>query len=89
MQKLTMGLVLIIIILIGVAGYLLASQNYQLIPSIKISNNTTTNSSHSSNSDITKTSKSSSTTSKTKTNSTKTNSTKPPVTNGTKGNNSI
>jgi cytoskeletal protein RodZ len=51
MQKLTIGLVLIIFILLGVIGYIFASQNTQIMPNITLSNNSTNGSDYSSGSD--------------------------------------
>ncbi len=57
MQKLTIGLVLIIIILLGVIGVIFTTMGSQSIPNIALSNNSTNDSGQSS-SDIIKTTKS-------------------------------
>ena len=76
MQKLTVGLVLIIVILLGIIGYIFASQDSQIIPNITLSNNSTDSSNYSGSSDLTSSkSKSSSSSSYTKKSVTKNNKT--------------
>ncbi len=82
MQKLTIGLVLIIILLLGIIGFIFASMGSQSIPNIALSNNST-NDSGQSNSDLIKTTKTNPTK---KTNSRPTNSTGNSTGNSTKKN---
>jgi hypothetical protein len=66
MNKLTILLIIIAILLSGVGGFILGAQNSQLIPTVNVVNNTTDDSDYSTN----YTSKSTKTTTKPKTNTT-------------------
>lgn len=84
MNRLTILLIIIAIIGSGVGGFILGAQNSQLIPAVKIANNTTNDSDHSTNLDTSKNTKNTTkqkTDTTVKKNITNTNST--PKTNGT------